>query len=295
MSVSVNEPLKNKVAAQLNLFYLALSFFTRLPVPKTMHYSEALLNKANRFFSLVGLVTGLLLALSYVCFSTFLPANIAILLTMTISLLLTGAFHEDGLADMADGIGGAFTIEKRLTIMKDSRIGTYGAVTLVMALSLKFTLLVNLAEQDSNHLLLAIILAEVLSRAVAGSLISSMPYVSDIEQSKSKPLAQAQSSSELTILLLIGLAPLIFYSSEVIFSLLIVLVLFRWLFKQWLMARIGGFTGDCLGAGQQLSELLIYLTLVSYIDKDVFIGLVFTGYSFLGNSFMEHNFMGIVG
>ncbi|TWX67222.1 adenosylcobinamide-GDP ribazoletransferase [Colwellia demingiae] len=277
MIVRVNERLKGKITAQLNLFYLALSFFTRLPVPKTMDYSEALLNKANRYFSLVGLVIGLFLALSYVCFSTFLPANISILLTMTISLLLTGAFHEDGLADMADGIGGAFTIEKRLTIMKDSRIGTYGAVTLVMALLLKFTLLVNLAEQDSNHLLLAIILAEALSRAVAGSLISSMPYVSDIEQSKSKPLAQAQSSSELTLLLLIGLAPLIFYSSEVIFSLLIVLVLFRWLFKQWLMARIGGFTGDCLGAGQQLSELLIYLTLVSYIDKDIFTGLYSTG------------------
>lgn len=277
MIVRVNKRLKGKITAQLNLFYLALSFFTRLPVPKTMHYSEALLNKANRYFSLVGLVTGLFLALSYVCFSTFLPVNISILLTMTISLLITGAFHEDGLADMADGIGGAFTIEKRLTIMKDSRIGTYGAVTLVMALLLKFTLLVNLAEQDSNHLLLAIILAEALSRAVAGSLISSMPYVSDIEQSKSKPLAQAQSSSELTLLLLIGLAPLIFYSSEVIFSLLIVLVLFRWLFKQWLMARIGGFTGDCLGAGQQLSELLIYLTLVSYIDKGIFTGLYSTG------------------
>ena len=295
MSVSVNEPLKNKVAAQLNLFYLALSFFTRLPVPKTMHYSEALLNKANRFFSLVGLVTGLLLALSYVCFSTFLPANIAILLTMTISLLLTGAFHEDGLADMADGIGGAFTIEKRLTIMKDSRIGTYGAVTLVMALLLKFTLLVNLAEQNSNHLLLAIILAEVLSRAVAGSLISSMPYVSDIEQSKSKPLAQAQSSSELALLLLIGITPLIFYSGEVIFTLLIVLVLFRWLFKRWLMARIGGFTGDCLGAGQQLSELLIYLTIVSYINKDVFIEVALTGHNFIGHSLTGHSFMGIVG
>ncbi len=282
MNASVNEPLKNRVTEQLNLFYLALSFFTRLPVPKTMHYSEALLNKANRYFSLVGLVIGLLLALSYVCFSTLLPANISILLTMTISLLLTGAFHEDGLADMADGIGGAFTIEKRLIIMKDSRIGTYGAVTLVMVLLLKFTLLVNLAEQDSNHLLLAIILAEALSRAVAGSLISSMPYVSDIEQSKSKPLAQAQSSSELTILLLIGLAPLIFYSSEVIFLLVIVLVLFRWLFKQWLMARIGGFTGDCLGAGQQLSELLIYLTLVSYMDKDIFIGIALTGHSFMG-------------
>jgi len=295
MSASVNEPLKHKVTAQLNLFYLALSFFTRLPVPKSMHYSEALLNKANRYFSLVGLVTGGLLALSYACFSTFLPTNIAILLTMAISLLLTGAFHEDGLADMADGIGGAFAIEKRLIIMKDSRIGTYGAVTLVIALLLKFTLLMNIAEQDSNHLLLAIVLAEVLSRAVAGSLISSMPYVSDIEQSKSKPLAQAQSISELALLLLIGITPLIFYSGEVIFTLLIVLVLFRYLFKRWLMAKIGGFTGDCLGAGQQLSELLIYLTLVSYIDKDVFIELALTGHSFLGNSFMEHNFMGIVG
>lgn len=295
MSIPVNEPLKNKVAEQLNLFYLALSFFTRLPVPKNMDYSEALLNKANRYFSLVGLVTGGLLALSYLCFSTFLPANIAILLMMAISLLLTGAFHEDGLADMADGIGGAFTIDKRLTIMKDSRIGTYGAVTLVITLLLKYTLLVNLAEQDSNHLLLAIILAEVLSRAVAGSLISSLPYVSDIEQSKSKPLAQAQSSSELALLLLLGITPLIFYSSEIIFTLLVILMLFRALFKRWLMAKLGGFTGDCLGAGQQLSELLIYLTLVAYINKDVVKELALTGHHFMGHSFTGYSFMGIVG
>ncbi|KGJ93082.1 adenosylcobinamide-GDP ribazoletransferase [Colwellia psychrerythraea] len=285
MSTPVTEPPKNKIIEQLNLFYLALSFFTRLPMPKTIYYSEALLNKANRYFSLVGVVTGGILALAYVLFNCFFPINIAILLTMAISLLLTGAFHEDGLADMADGIGGAFTIEKRLTIMKDSRIGTYGAVTLVMTLLLKFTLLVKLAEQGSNHLLFAIILAEVLSRALAGSLISYMPYVSDIEQSKSKPLAQSQSLSELTLLLFIGITPLIFYPSEVIFTLLIILVLFRYLFKRWLMAKIGGFTGDCLGAGQQLSELLIYLTLVSYINKDVFIELARTG----------HHIMGIVG
>jgi len=273
------ESLKEKVKTQLNLFYLALSFFTRLPVPKTMHYSESLLNKANRYFSLVGLVTGLLLALSYLTISTFLPANMSILLMMGISLLLTGAFHEDGLADMADGIGGAFTIEKRLTIMKDSRIGTYGAVTLIITLLLKFTLLVELANQDSNHLLLAIVLAEMLSRAIAGSLISAMPYVSDIEQSKSKPLAQAQSFSELATLLLIGVAPLIFYSSEVIFSLLSILFIFRWLFKQWLMSKIGGFTGDCLGAGQQISELIIYLTLVSYLSNNTYTGLNFSGVS----------------
>ena len=283
MTAEARQPLKETVKAQLNLFYLALSFFTRLPVPKTMHYSESLLNKANRYFSLVGLVTGLLLALSYLCFSSFLPANISILLTMGISLLLTGAFHEDGLADMADGIGGAFTIEKRLTIMKDSRIGTYGAVTLVIALLLKFTLLVELANQDSNHLLLAIILAEMLSRAVAGSLISAMPYVSDIEQSKSKPLAQAQSFSELMILLLIGVAPLIFYSGEVIFSLLGILLIFRWLFKQWLMSKIGGFTGDCLGAGQQISELLIYSNAcVLHQAIILFQASILTGVTFIG-------------
>jgi len=279
MIAEASESLKEKVKTQLNLFYLALSFFTRLPVPKTMQYSESLLNKANRYFSLVGLVTGLLLALSYLTFSTFLSANISILLMMGVSLLLTGAFHEDGLADMADGIGGAFTIEKRLTIMKDSRIGTYGAVTLIITLLLKFTLLVELANHDSNYLLLAIVLAEMLSRAIAGSLISAMPYVSDIEQSKSKPLAQAQSFSELTTLLLIGVAPLIFYSSEVIFSLLGVLLIFRWLFKQWLMSKIGGFTGDCLGAGQQISELIIYLTLVSYISNHTSTGLNFSGVS----------------
>lgn len=258
-----SEKLIGRVQTQLNLFYLALSFFTRLPVPKSMHYSDSLLNQANRYFSLVGLVIGILLVLSYSLFISFLPMTITILLTMTISLLLTGAFHEDGLADMADGIGGAFTIEKRLAIMKDSRIGTYGAVTLLMALLLKFTLLVELAEQGSSHLLLAIVLSAGLSRAVAGSLISAMPYVSDKEQSKSKPVAQAQSSTELITLLVIGAAPLVFYSGSVIFYILMVLITFRWLFTKWLMAKIGGFTGDCLGAAQQIAELLIYITLVA--------------------------------
>jgi adenosylcobinamide-GDP ribazoletransferase len=110
VNVEQNEQLIEKIKAQFNLFYLALSFFTRLPVPKSMHYSEALLNKANRYFSLVGLVIGILLVLSYSLLSTFLPVTIVILLTMILSLLLTGAFHEDGLADMADGIGGAFAI-----------------------------------------------------------------------------------------------------------------------------------------------------------------------------------------
>lgn len=263
----MSKVLTDKLRFQLNLFYLALSFFTRIPVPKTMEYSATLLNQANRYFSLVGLFIGLILAVTFVVFNYFFPANISILLTMVVSLLLTGAFHEDGLADMADGIGGAFSQDKRLQIMKDSRIGTYGAVTLFMALLLKFIALVELAEYESNHLLWAIILASALSRAVAGSLISSLPYVTDSSQSKSKPLAQSQTTPELLILLAVGITPLFFYSINIIFTLVLVMALFRWLFKKWLLAKISGFTGDCLGAAQQISELLIYLTLLSFISN----------------------------
>jgi adenosylcobinamide-GDP ribazoletransferase len=266
--------LHENVKAQLNLFYLALSFFTRLPVPSSMYYSETLLNKANRYFSLVGLVIGLLLIVSFVIFSYFLPSGISILLMMMTSLLITGAFHEDGLADMADGIGGAFTRDKRLAIMKDSRIGTYGSVSLLMALLLKYSVLVELAKLDTHYLLYSVILAAGLSRAVAGSIISSLPYVSDEQQSKSKPLAARQSSKELLILVLIGAAPLLFLPLEVIFYLVGGLVLFRCAFNYWLLRRVGGFTGDCLGAAQQISELLIYLILIINFNEQVFLGLL---------------------
>jgi adenosylcobinamide-GDP ribazoletransferase len=257
------------IKSQVNLCYLALSFFTRLPVPKTMHYSPALLNQANRYFSLVGLLVGGILGLCFLLLSFCFPLSISVLLTMMISLLLTGAFHEDGLADMADGVGGAFEIKKRLAIMKDSRLGTYGAATLFLALLLKFQLLLVLAENSMWLVVGAIILAASLSRAVAGSFISSLPYVSDDEGSKSKPLAQAQSTQELYILLGVGLIPLVFFPMSVIVITLVVLLLFRWYFKSWLLKRLGGFTGDCLGAAQQLSELLIYLVLVAYFVDNI--------------------------
>ncbi len=266
--------LHENAKEQLNLFYLALSFFTRLPVPSSMYYSETLLNKANRYFSLVGLVIGILLILSFMIFSYLLPSGISILLMMMTSLLITGAFHEDGLADMADGIGGAFTRDKRLAIMKDSRIGTYGSVSLLMALLLKYSALLELAKLDTHYLFYSVILAAGLSRTVAASIISSLPYVSDEQQSKSKPLAARQSSKELLILVAIGAAPLLFLSLEVIFYLVGGLALFRYAFNYWLLRRVGGFTGDCLGAAQQISELLIYLILIINFTDDVFSGLL---------------------
>lgn len=249
---------------EVNLFLLTISFFTRIPVPSSMFYSEELLNKANRYFSLVGLFIGCLLALSYAMSTILFSNEIAVLLTMVISLLLTGAFHEDGLADMADGIGGAFNVEKRLIIMKDSRIGTYGAVTLVMALLLKYSLLIELANTSHYHLFVALVLGATLSRALAGSLISSLPYVRDEQSSKSKPLAEFQSRKEWFILMTIAALPLLLIPISISLTLVIVLIVFQVFFSRWLIAKLGGFTGDCLGAAQQLSELLIYLILLAF-------------------------------
>ncbi|WP_067515571.1 adenosylcobinamide-GDP ribazoletransferase [Endozoicomonas ascidiicola] len=249
------------VIYQYHLFMLALGFFSRIPVPASIPYSEQRMNQAGRYFALVGLLLGFLCAVVFWLASLVLPTTIAVFLMISFSLMLTGAFHEDGLTDMADGIGGGMTVERRLDIMKDSRIGTYGAAALIMALLGKFLMLVELA--DSNQLAIAIIVAYMLSRAVAASLIYDTPYVSDTDTSKSKPLAQKQSSTELLILAVTGVLPCFLFGIETAMTIIAITLIFRSLFKRWIIKRIGGFTGDCLGAAQQLSELLIYLILIA--------------------------------
>ncbi|NTS77771.1 adenosylcobinamide-GDP ribazoletransferase [Catenovulum sp. SM1970] len=269
-----------KIKAELNLFYLALGFFSRIPMPKQTQYSEQFLHQSNRYFSLVGLLLGLIFSLSLVLFLQFLPAGVAILLAMTVSLLLTGAFHEDGLADMVDAIGGGYTLEKRLTIMKDSRLGTYGATGLFICLALKFSLLYELiVSLGLRHLsagvdywlslILILLTAASSSRAIAGSLIYDMKYVADIDASKSKPLAARQTRGELICLLLVGAFPLLFFTWSYGLALVGTLFIFRCYFKAWLNKRLTGYTGDCLGATQQIAELVVYLfTLIYLVNFD---------------------------
>ncbi|MFB9134291.1 adenosylcobinamide-GDP ribazoletransferase [Vibrio sp. AK197] len=250
----------NKLRYQVELFWLALSFFSRIPTPESTPYSEERMNRAGRYFPLVGMLLGCLCTQIYhLAIQVFSP-DVAIFLTMVASLLLTGAFHEDGLADMSDGIGGGMTQEKRLSIMKDSRIGTYGASALLMALLGKYVLLSDLVTLGS--LLPVWIVAYTLSRAVAISLVYSMPYVSDLDASKSKPLAHRQTKTDLAVIILTGAIPCLLWDVELAATLFVVALVFRWLFQFWLTKRLGGFTGDCLGAAQQVMELLIYLTLL---------------------------------
>ncbi|WP_027251057.1 adenosylcobinamide-GDP ribazoletransferase [Photobacterium halotolerans] len=250
---------------QYQLFCLAVSFFSRLPIPASTPYSDERMNRAGRYFALVGLVLGALCAIAYSLSAAWLPPQFAVFITMVFSLLLTGAFHEDGLTDMADGIGGGMTTERRLIIMKDSRIGTYGAATLIMALLGKFIMLSYLAVH--TELAVILLIAYTLSRTVAASLIFDMPYVSDASTSKSKPLANAQTVPELLFSVATGILVCLVLAPDLALVLVVAAVLFRMGFKAWLNARLGGFTGDCLGAAQQLMELLIYLILIASVHN----------------------------
>lgn len=255
---------------QWQLFLLALGFFSRLPVPHDTPYSEERMNRAGRYFSTVGILLGLLCASVYVLLSWLLPAEVALVLMMVFSLLLTGAFHEDGLTDMADGIGGGMTVQRRLTIMKDSRIGTYGASALIMALLGKWVFLSELINQTTtSDLFMIIVAAYAFSRGIAASLIYDMSYVSDPDTSKSKPLANKQTRSETLFLIGVGLIPSFWFGLEWSFVLLVSGFIVRGLLKRWLIKRIGGFTGDCLGAAQQLVELSSYLLFIVAFYHDL--------------------------
>jgi len=259
-----------KCDEQLTLFRIATMFFTRIPVGIINGYSDDKLSQSNRYFSTVGLLLAIILAMFSTLLNGVFSNELTVALLIALSLLLTGAFHEDGLADMADGIGGGYTVEKRLAIMKDSRIGTYGTVTLVTCLLIKFHALVHLIEAEL--LFVSLLLGYSLSRGVAASLIYDTDYVSEESASKSKPLATKQSAKDLFICLAVGISPVFLLSSQGFFfslvtTLVFSLVLFRWFARRWLNSRIGGYTGDCLGAVQQITELVIYLSILAWVGQ----------------------------
>ncbi len=241
---------------QINLILTAFGFFTRIPIPKNIAFSQDNLNKCNRYFPIVGYVVGGLTALCYVLLSFFLPTSLAILLSMVTSILLTGAFHEDGFADVCDAFGGGWTKEKILTIMKDSRIGAYGAVGIILLLFTKYTAINHI---DSNSIAYSIIIAHVMSRFMAVWTMHTLEYVRDDENSKSKPITKSIQIKDLIIASILSLPVLLLGSSwhiiAIIFPLTIVKILFERYFKKW----IGGYTGDCLGTIQQSTELVAYL------------------------------------
>ncbi|RJG18363.1 adenosylcobinamide-GDP ribazoletransferase [Alcanivorax profundi] len=236
-------------------FWLAMGFLTRIPVPVTVDYSQRLMNQCSVYFPLVGLLLGGLYAGLYTLLAGFWSPQVCVLLVLGFHLWITGAFHEDGMADCADGLGGGYTVARRLEIMKDSRIGTYGAVALGVTLALKVALLT-----DMQPVWLALLLAPAISRLTPLCLMRALVYVSDPDTSKSKPVAEGFSGQRLGVAVA-GVAALALVAGVALEALMaVVSVVLVW--GAMLRRSLGGYTGDALGASVILSELVFLLMLV---------------------------------
>lgn len=244
--------------ALLRAFGAALVFLTRVPVPWVCFSTEDW-RRAPAHFPLVGAGLGLLLAGVWTVLGRIGPLGAATVV-VTVSLLVTGALHEDGLADSADALGGGKNREHVLAILKDSRIGAFGAVALVSALLLRVVLLARLAELAPTVL----VATECAARVPLVWLLVRLPYVTGQEHAKSALLARAGQAqavvASLWLLLVLGLLRVggrIGYREPLV--VLGVAVLATLLGGLYLRARVGGVTGDLLGGLEQVTQCAMLL------------------------------------
>jgi adenosylcobinamide-GDP ribazoletransferase len=249
---------------QLRLFFIALQFFTRLPIPRWVGFEPAWLHHASRYFPAVGLVVAAIAGGVYAAAALVLPPMLAVLLSTAAGIYATGAFHEDGFADACDGLGGGHTRERALEIMKDSRIGAYGAIGIGLMLATKAAALTHLPMLAALGALLA---AHPLSRLMACFLIWRMEYAR--AEGKAKPLAQEMRTGEFLIAALTAALPAIagvalgwLAPTALGAGLAGMLLATLWLARKF-EQRLGGYTGDCLGAVQQLTEAVFYLAVLA--------------------------------
>lgn len=246
-------------------------FYTRIPCPKNIDHNPDYLNKATRYFPFIGWIVGSVSFAAFYLFSLFLSTETAVIFAIIISVLTTGAFHEDGFADVCDGFGGGWTKEKILIIMKDSAIGAYGAIGLVLLFLLKFKLLsesILLFKAENAIALFQIYLlfisAHAVSRLAAISIIFTHEYSRDDASSKSKPIAKNHSWKEILGSFFFGLIPLFLFSYfhyQFLFALIPVFIM-RYFLARYFQKWIDGYTGDCLGATQQVCEMVYYLSIL---------------------------------
>jgi adenosylcobinamide-GDP ribazoletransferase len=251
---------------ELKRLLAAVQYFTRLPVPAWVGHSQALLDDSVRYFPAVGLVVGGLGGAVLLAAHALWPMTVAVVISMIATLLATGAFHEDGLADAVDGLGGGFDRSRVLAIMKDSRIGVYGAAALGMALLLKF---VTLSAVPVSTAALLLVAGHVMSRLGAVIIMASLPYVRDIEDSRSKPLVQRVSITSVVIAAVTGVMPLVpLRLAGIVGAAAVLLVCGMW--RWYLERRLGGYTGDCLGAAQQVAECTFYVACTAAVRSTMF-------------------------
>ena len=262
------------IIKQWRLLATAIMFLTRIPVGRQGSGEPSDLAASTQYFPLVGILCGVLTSIVFTLANLLWSSDIAVAVCLASAVILTGAFHEDGLADVADSAG-AWTQEQKLKVMRDSRVGTYGALALVMVVLLKFVTLSSIAELvgtssmeiDSSPtsrsvwiVFATLTLAHVLGRWSTLPLIFWTPYAR--EESANKVFAQGVTKQRLLVGSSIALAVIAVCATalgSVVFYAFACACIATFVSRHWFMRSIGGITGDCLGATNQVVELLVYL------------------------------------
>lgn len=235
------------------LFFLALSFYTRLPHPQTLDYQQ--LPQAAVYLPLIGWLVGGSCAVVFYLADLLWPQTTAVILALIAGILLTGALHEDGFADVCDGFGGGFNKQRILAIMKDSHIGVYGLLGLLLILLLKISVL---AAMPAAAVPLVLLAGHSISRLSPLLLMQRYTYARG-NDSKASGAVYQPDFQELAVATAIALLPLALL--PVLSALAIVPVLLATiLLGRYFYRRIDGYTGDCLGASQQVAETIFYLS-----------------------------------
>jgi adenosylcobinamide-GDP ribazoletransferase len=244
-------------------FFTALGYFTRLPAPAWVTWSPDRLARAAAYLPLVGWVVGIAGATALYALALVLPASLAVILSMALTIRLTGALHEDGFADACDGLGGGWDKAQILAIMKDSRIGSYGAIGIVLMLLAKAAALVELAAISPATAAIALLVTHPLSRLAATAVLHALPYARSDDSSKAGGVTQRLSRVELALVGASGLLPALVFLTfmQTLVTLVLAALVTLWLARSFLR-RLGGHTGDLLGAVQQAVELACYTALL---------------------------------
>ena len=252
---------------ELRIFFTAIMFYTRIPVPGWVDHKPEYINQSLRYFPFIGWIGGVLAGLSFLLGDAIAGSYFGIVLSLIVTVLLTGAFHEDGFADVCDGFGGGWTKQKILEIMKDSRIGTYGVVGLLLLFSAKFLLLHELIGHHQPitwwMVILLFIAGHTTSRFMAGTFVFTHGYVRDEGSGMNKPVVRQSGYGNLFVAALFTLIPFIallyFEGDYALWLLLPLMYIVKWWLGRYYAKWIGGYTGDCLGATQQVTEVFFYL------------------------------------
>ena len=239
-----------------NSFLVATQFLTRLPVTPVEEFSTGRLAASAVFFPLVGLLIGAGGVVLHLILSPYANGSVVVMVILIYLVAVTGGLHEDALADAADGFGGGWEREQVLAIMRDSRIGSFGAVAVVLSLLGRFVFLTNLPAQRFSGYLLA---GQVLSRWTTLPLAYFLP-AARTGNSQAGPLAQKIAVGSLLVGTILAAAIVGIFLKQRTAWLLMVAVGVVVLTGAYYHRRIGGVTGDCLGATMQITELAVYFS-----------------------------------